>query len=467
MAAGDNAASKLLALDELLEEQYFKGYWEQSLRHGRSTNAIISYPEDGEFKVDGDGINIRFERGYTDNVRGSLNPTSDFPAPTEFDPDKVKFRFADQAPSSNDFLTLNGTSKISDLDLETGDAGALMAVADRLVKEEAEDYSEKLALFRNTDRTGLLAVVNGTPKQNDTLYFAGGASTPTNTTGLRVPIDGGSIAAFPRGRRIDIYNGVTQVAGNVAVTDRNPGDSSGPSIGVEFISSGANQSTGNLASVADNYNIYLSGGYNVGMYGFGAWFSRPASGDSFFGGTNRYLAARRYLAIQATREGVTPAVPIALSHLNEAGRVNNYIQDKMNTVVVVSAPEITDTLRSTLDQNAIIQQPAAGGNKRFAELGSMGVAFQHPQFGRSILMSDPLCLPNTVRIMVSEDWRGLYWGWKGYRVMPGIVGNGWYRNNQDTPNTGQGKFWYRNLYGHVGDVCLFPGRQVAILNVTA
>ena len=163
------------------------------------------------------------------------------------------------------------------------------------------NYDEHLAGLTHLPRTALVALVNGTPRQNDNITFLSATATPTNTTGLRVPIDAGSIAAFRRGTRIDFVNptgGAARVS-NVRVTDVNPGDPSGPSIGVEFISTGiaarrSTNGTGSLATVADNDQIYFSGEKDKGIYSLGAYFSRPAAtGDSFLGGVNRMTAANR------------------------------------------------------------------------------------------------------------------------------------------------------------------------------
>lgn len=464
MAITDNVASKLLTLDEVLQEQYYNEFLEQSYRHGRKTNLIIPFAEEGEFEVDGDGVNIQVERGYGDSARPSNSPLSDFPTPRPFDPDKYKVRFSESDASTNDFTTINASAKVTHLQLATGGAGAIVDVAQRVFTQLMEDWQEKLAILRNLDRTGRIALVNGTPKKNDReSYNAASATVSVNSDGARFQVDNGAIAAFHPNMRISFYNGTTPVATNVRITDVNYGE---PSIGVEFLSTGDDLSSGSLASVADNNAIYFSEAYNVGMYSMGAWFARPTVDETFIGGRDRTEAASRHLLTTAIREGAS-ATQITLGILNQAARASNFVQEAEQSVVLVGDTEMIDSLRSRLDDNAIVQQPPGGQAGRIYEMGAMEVAFQHPQFGRSILMADPLMLPNQLRIIVPETWRSLFYGWRGLQMLPQGEGFGnWYRMEAATPGTGKSKVYKCDGYSNMCDVCLKPNKNIAVLNVT-
>lgn len=464
MAVTDNVASKLLTLDEVLQEQYYPTFLEQSFRKGRKTNLLIPFAAEGEFEVEGDGVNVQVERGYGDSSRPSNNPLSDFPTPRPFDPDKYKVRFSEADPSANDFTTINMSAKVTHLQLVTGGAGAIVDCAQRVFEQLAQDYQEKLATLRNLTRSGQLATVNGTPKQNNLPTYSASAATPTNTTGMRILIDDGSIAYFHSNMRLDFYTGATPSARNVRVTDVNYGEKS---IGVEFLSTGDDQSSGNLASVADNDGIYFSESYGVGMYSLGAWFGRPTAGEVFIGGRDRTAAASRHLLTTAIREGASPTA-ITLDIFNEAARASNFVQEAEQTVVVVADTTMTDAVRSRLDDNAVIQQPPTGGTGgRIYEMGAMEVRFQHPQFGQTILMADPLMQPNKIRIIVPETWRSLWYGWRGPMMMPQGEGYGtWYRMEAATPGTGKGKIYKTDGYANHCDVCLQPVKNISIEAVT-
>lgn len=469
MAITDNVASKLLDLDELLQEQYHNVYLEQVQRQGRTINRVFRAVGANEsIEVSSDGITFQVNRAFGDTFRTTNAVHDEFPVARYFDPAKIKARYTEAGTSAMDFTVFQGSAAVTDVQLETGGDGAIIDASKRVVKEMRENYDEALAKKRNLARTARIALVNGTPKQNDTYLYSTAAATPTNLTGARFPIDNGSIAMFTRGQHLDFYSsaGVLR-AGNVEVTDVKY-EPDQVQIGVKWNTASSDPSTGTgLNTIADNDEIFLSGERNKGMYSFEAWFSRPAaSGDSFIGGLDRNAADNRWLICAATREGST-ATQIAPSFIDDAGNTILFKSDETLSVVAHMHPLVETTLRQRLDSMSVVQQPPDGvDSDRMYQFGAKGVMFQNPVFGAVKCIPDPLAQPNTVHLLVANDWRTLTYGWSGLRTLPGWVGS-WSRLPQSTPGSGYGKVWKQDAYAQHCDYCLTPSRQVAILNVTA
>lgn len=468
MPASDNATSRLIDVTDTLQEQYWPTFQEQIFRKGQSTNRIIPFAEKGEFEVVGDGVNIQVESGLSDTARMSTDPNSDFPTPRSFIADLIKVRFSESTTSSNDFATINTSAKVTHHEMEADGDGAIIDVAEKVFKDVTRDFNQKLAMFRNVPRSGLLALVNGAPVENDAITYAGGASTADNTDGIRAKVDNGTIAIFDAGMHVDFWDptNTDYPARNIEITDANtsPDDFS---FGGKFNSTGADQSTGNLADVADNDEIYLSGGKGSGMYSLEEWFNRPSSGDSFIGGLDRTSTDARWLLPVSTREGSSSA-QILPSHLDDLGDAMNFVTDEEDMgVVAYGDTRLVSSLRQRLDANSIVQLPPKSNGKRDFTFGAMGVKFQHPAFGMVTLLANTFAKPGTLRLLVPEDWRSLNWGWRDLMFLPGDAGiSPWYRPQNDA-GTGRSKFYRLDAFSHFCDVCLKPRRQGQILNVTA
>lgn len=465
MAEPLDSATTLELVSGVIQLDYWDTFEEQYPRaKGKTTNAL--FKPLGEL-IGGDGKIMQCEIAPGDTVRFNNDPLGDFADPDAFREATVKFRYSQETLSSNDFSEVSCSAQVDDVTLSNGDRGAIVDVAERVYQQLVPGYMRSLAMHRHLGRTARLALVNGTAKQNDKQYFAGCTAGPTNALGARVPVDTGSIAYFIPGMRLDFYtSGGTFHAGNIQVTDVNYADLS---IGLAYVSSGlpARLSTGDLANVADNDEIFMSGERNKGMYSFGAYMTRPTTGDSFIGGRDRTSATYRFLNPMATREGETNRT-IRLSDFDDFAIATQFSEDDEKAAVWMCDPSMHQAVRNIIGEDAFIQIPETDSRiKRFGNFGSIGLNYQHPAFGLVKIIADNFAVPNTVRVLVPETWRMLNYGWKGLKFMGGANGgaNGWYR--VPTSNgTGLTKVWKVDAYALVGDWCFRPWENGQILAVT-
>lgn len=467
MAEPFDSATYLEDVSGIVQTQYFPKFTEQTPQNMQMTTNKLFKPASEE--ITGDGKTLQVEIATGDSVRWGNDPLGAFPSPDRFQENTLRVRFNKSTLTSNDFSTVNASAQVDDIDLREGGKGSIIDFCDRIYRQVMPTYEYKLAIHRHIPKSGLVALVNGTPRQADNILFSSCTATPTNTTGLRVPVDNGSVACFRPGTRIDFVNASTGAvyAGNVRVTGYNPSDKS---IRVEFNSAPATAawtSTGNLANVVDNAQIYFSGEYNKGMYSLGAYFTRPAAtGDSFIGGVDRQGKTYEWLNPTVTREGSTSA-RIAKSMFNDLAIAMGYVENDSSGMVFLSDPEINQALRDEIGEDAFVQIPVDDTRmKRFANFGSVGLNYQHSQFGMVKIMSDPLAVPNTVRVIAPETWRSLYYGWNGLQPLKSGSGH-WYRVTAAEPNTGDSKIWKCDWYCNQMDFCFKPWQNGAILNVTS
>ena len=80
---------------------------------------------------------------------------------------------------------------------------------------------------------------------------------------------------------------------------------------------------------------------------------------------------------------------------------------------------------------------------------------------------DILAVPNTLRIVVPDDWLELTAGGEGLQMMPGTIAGIWKQMVSTTPGNGDSMFFQCQGLATMCDMCLRPFRQVQILNVTA
>lgn len=468
MAQVYDSESILLALDDALMEQYDGRLHEQVDRQGATTNRLIPFAREGEYEVESDGVTFHVEHRKGDYITARNTPIQDFPDSSAFRVETFKARFKADDASNHDFLTLDGSQQVLDLDIaKAGQKGSVVDLVGRLGSEMTADYNERLAMQRNLTRTGRIGLVNGTPAENDTIHFSEATATPDTTDGLRVPIDGGSISYFTPGRFYDFWDPTNNEysAQNVRCVHVNGEDLS---VGFEWVNPGTGlESSGLITNIADNDEIYFHGSKGAGMHSLGSWLAEPAAGDSFIGGRNRLSPAYQWLLPRSTRATAGSAA-VRGSFLNDLGRVMGWTHDGKVMGVFRMAPNILDTLRADIDEKNVINQPdTLRSVKRSFAFGAQDVVYQHPTFGIVTLASDNLCPLDQIQFTVPEDWMSLYYEWKGVRVMPGGDVGSWKRVTAASPQSGYGKAWRREYYSNHCDVCLRPSRQGVIYNVAA
>lgn len=451
----------------IIQQQYFPEFTEETTgRFGSTTN---KYFKPSMEPISGDGKTMQVEIAQGDTVRFGTDPLGAFASPDMFQAGTLKVRFNKQT-TANDFSHVSASCQTNDIDMELNGKGSIVDFVERMFKQIMPEYDEKLAVHRHLSRTCQVGTVSGTPTSNNAPNIAQATGTATNgaTVGGRFVVTGGSISYFRPGTRIDIYNGANKVAGNVAVTDSNPADRS---IGVQYVS-GSNpvrNSTGDLATVASGYSIYYTGERNAGMYSLGAYFSTPAIGgtDSFIGGVDRAAAANRWLIPVTTRAGASGNATLTKSMIDDLAIAMGFRDENEQGGVMTCDPDLHQKLRNEYTEAAFLNIPDGDNRlKRFANFGAIGLNYQHPVFGLIKIQADVLHTPNTVRFIVPETWRALYYGFRGLKMMPGTKG-GWYRLNETTPNTGLSKIWKCDWYALQTDWCSQPWKNGQILNVSA
>lgn len=468
MAEPYDSAWLLEDVSAIIQQQYFPEFTEEA--PGRFGAVVNKYFKPSMDAITGNGKRMQVEIAPGDTVRFGVDPLGPFAQPDVFQAGQIDVRFNKQTPANSDFSHISASCQTNDIDLEVAGRGSIIDFVERMFKQVMPEYDEKLAIHRHLSRTAQVGTVADTPKLNNAFNLTQATGTATNSGGARFTVSGGSISYFRPGTRIDIVNastGVT-VAGNVAVTDSNPADLS---IGVQSITTaGVNPvrlSTGNLASVTSGMQIFYTGERNAGMYSLGAYFSAPAvTGDLFIGGVDRSSSSYRWMIPVTTRAGATSAT-LTKSMIDDLAISMGYRDESEQGVVITTSPDLHQKLRNEYTEAAFLNIPDGDNRlKRFANFGTMGLNYQHPVFGLVKVISDVLHVPNTVRVIVPETWRSLYYGFRGLKMMPGTKG-GWYRVTETTPNTGLSKIWKCDWYALQTDWCSQPWKNGQILNVSA
>lgn len=449
----------------IIQQQYFSEFTEETPgRFGSTTN---KYFKPSMEPITGDGKTMQVELTQGDTVRFGTDPLGAFAAPDMFQAAELKVRFSQQTASPNDFSHISASCQTNDIDMTLKGKGSIVDFVERMYKQIMPEYDEKLAVHRHLSKTCQVGTIDGTPKQNTTFNYSQSTATPTtNAQGIRFPITGGSIAYFRPGTRVDIYRGANRIVNNAAVTDSNPADLS---VGLQSVS-GSNpvrNTDGNLYSAQSGDVLYYTGERNAGMYSLGAYFSIPAtSGDSFIGGADRAEKTKRWLIPVTTRAGATSAT-LTKSMIDDLAVAMGFRDENEQGGVMTCDPLLHQKLRNEYTEAAFLNIPDGDNRlKRFANFGAIGLNYQHPVFGLIKIQADVLHTPNTVRFIVPETWRSLYYGFRGLKMMEGQKG-GWYRLNENTPNTGLSKIWKCDWYALQTDWCSQPWKNGQILNVSA
>jgi len=445
----------------IVQQQYFGKYEEQYAdRFGSVTNKLFT-PESEA--ISGDGKTMQFELGPADSVRFQIDPLGNIANPQNLEAGTLKVRWNRTNTALHDFTLATARVQFDIYTIENHARGTIVDLADRIYRSVQDDFDEKLAIMRHAGRTAQLCLVDGTPRQNDRETWADAAATPTNTTGMRVKIDTGSIATIRPNGRYDFIRPATGavIAGNVRCTDIP--NFTEKSAGFEFITSGltGELSTGNLANVADNDIVVFSGTYNQGIWSFGAYFSAPSAGETFIGGMDRTDAGNRWAITQRLDAA---SARINKSHFNDMAIAMGFLSEKRRAGTVwMSDPTQHQRLREELGEESFIQLPIGDDRaERFMNFGSVGLNYQHGTFGTVKIVSDGLARQDRILILQNDTWKALYYGWKGLRALPADGGGHWYRMNQGTPNTGRGLIKCADWAGNCCDWCTRPWQNGVI-----
>lgn len=488
MASPHDEAISLKDLSNFLQEQYVDKIWEQVSRFGKSTNRIFRDAKSQEIEVGGDGVTFHVEDGGVDTVRTGVNPDTDFHDPSGYIDRKVKARFLENGTATtNDFREMHGSMQVRHTDLKNKAKGAVTNLAKRLVTQLTQDYDEKLAIHRHQGSDAKVGRwSNGAStsvKQNDFHTLSGATAYPLGTdTGFRIELPTGvSPSVFQPGRKFVVYNvtdatyvhtaaSATGSGALITVTDLNPDDQS---VGFSCSNAMADNIVTTSLGGGDTLDLYFGSATgttvnsekDAGLYSFGAWFGRPASGDSFIGGLDRTSPDNRWMLTTMTRESAASA-QLQTSMLNDLAVAMSFHNDGTSLMAAYSDHRLNQRLRDAIGEDTFIPYPTGGTrDERFAHFGTMGVYYQHPLFGLTILMADPLAPPNTIRFLKRGTWVQLNWGWKGFEMLPGTEGM-WYRMGSSAgAAAAHSKVYRADGYCLHCDVCTLPKQNGGILNV--
>jgi hypothetical protein len=453
----------LTTTGDAVREVYHDMFKQMHSRFGGKTNRLF---QPSKRKIDGDGINIQVQdsNAYPARFDTDVNPT--FPTPRTFGADTYKVTLSETA-SDNDFSTIAGSVSVTHLDIKrkyTKESAATEFV-NKTVSELLAHVGETTALHRHIGRSARVGLVNtAAPTQNDARLFASCSATPGVGTGVRFPVDTGSIAAFPRGLLLDNHDATTGAKTvTLWVTDYNPRDKSVGAWGVD--SDGNPDSSVDLTDlVGDNDVLYISGEKNKGLYSIGEWFAEPGDSDDFFG-QDRADADNRWLLPH--KSGPTSATAFHPRYLDDLCIELGYIdEDPDGGYVALTTPELEQAFRDAVGQDTIIPYPTnAQKGKLLAQYGFDGNMFRHPTIGRIMLQADQFATPQKIRFLRVGDWETLYAADNGFEFLPGDTG-GWYRQ-QAPDDSGRSTVYRMDGLCYMVDICLDPRRQAEIENVTS
>lgn len=473
--SGHPSAEALTALsdvNDILFEDYRDGYWRQFYRHaGRVTNKLF---RTGTLAVGSDGINYKMGLRNMNGVRIGADPLSDFPSPGSVTSTNLKIRYAEGSASTNDFRDFKGTIQTSIADLnrayreaQRGNVGAIIDLAAELKQQLVEDFSETIARYRHLPIDAKVAQVNGSLKANDRENYADAGSHASPYTSARLKVDNGAIAMFQPGTSWVV--GTTEVY--FTVTDYNPTDSS---IGVTIDSDSPNAAFNSTANTYDNMWIYpkpKSGtSKTTGMYGLGAWFSDPSSGESFIGGKDRTTTAWRHL-LPTRYTPSSSTVAISKDHFDQVATISQYIRDENWTPVVLTHTSVGDAIRRAVGYDSVtFDKP---DQAREVSFGTPGLYWFHPALGRVRIETDTIASPNRVYVLVPQTWDSLMYGTatsdsQPFQYLPGSIEGIWQNMQSNTPGGGSTMFFRASGYLlGMCDACRMPRVNMSIENIKA
>jgi hypothetical protein len=460
MSSFDNAQT-LLALSDALREVYHPDVEELHQRWGDPINRLIRM---SNRRIDGDGITIQVQDRVSGAARYGRDLNGAFPTPDPLGFKKYKVTLSED-PTENDFARLATSVSVSDLDLERVTSKGAAAVEDYVKKyfdDAVKDVAESRVKHEHIGRDAKLGVVNGTPASNDRRRFDECASIAA-TGGARVRVDGGPIAFFRRGMRLDVYSSAGTKRFSVEVTDVNVRDLSVGMYGIN--ASGQASSSVDLSAMADNDELYLTGEKDKGPVTLASWLTPPAgSGDDFFG---KDREDPDYRWMQPHYSGPSSAEAFDLRHVDSAAIELAYLSPSDDDArVTMARPELIQTYEDLVGADKIIQFPTSEQRGRLLAIhGFEGAIYRHAKLGRVMFKANPLMPEHTIWMLRPGDWEMLNAFGDKFHWMPGLRGF-YYRLNADEPGTGWGTVWKADGYGVQATVCLRPGDQIVIENVT-
>ena len=460
MAAPYDNAQTWLAEGSNLIRTYYMGFPDQQMRFGR-INKVFQF--NSKRPIQGNGVVVQVRDGNQYGARVDNDMLGGFPTPRSTASNTYTVT-ASETAASNHFRRINSSLQVSWFDVKRAYDAAISPidwVAD-MIKQSDADVAETMSLHRNLDSTAKVGTISGTPKKNDKQFYADCAAL-TTTGGARFILANGSVAALPRNRVIDVYNGAS-LRYTVYVTDYNPVDQS---VGVLGMTGGVPSTSVDISAIAANDAIYISGEYNKGLLSVGHWFSTPTASESFFGrdrtdANYRWLAVHRYAPSSSN-------VQLSKSHIDAAALQIAYRQEDDNTgYIAIMPPDLLQRYRNEIGALIMPVQDPQTGNK-VADYGFDSQAYRHPVLGKVELVADAFAATNQIRLLKPSDWEMLpYINGGNFEWLPGDGNAGnWYRVESGT--AGEGRTVIMKMDGFVmfADICLNPNRQIQIANVTA
>lgn len=457
----DGAVLSTLALvSDMFNEVVSPDLLEPPMALGGWTSKTFN-PKNDAITGDGKTYKIRYQRSAPATATRDMLAEFGDADPTAVSEYRIRFNQSDQ--SASDFGRISAPVQVSIYDIQNKGKGAIIDLVETLVSDFKKDIRNQKNLWRNVGQTGVLCLVNGTKKNNDAQEMALCSAYTTGATSFRANIDNGPIARLSPGMRVDVYSGSTLVADRLKVTDVNPFDVSGPSVGFE-IQSGS--TIANCDGVADNTKIVIYNSFNQGPITLEDWMSGPtATSESWIGGIDRTSKKYRQLIVPRMRYGSTAAT-IGKTHLDDLMIARGYLMEDDDITVIRANPELDQTLRNQIEAAAFITMPGdTERRKRFAQYGTSGFTYQSPN-GIVSLQTDPLMLPDRFDAYCFEDWYECTYGPSGVQIMPGDGGMGnWFRMASATAGGGRTVIFRMEAMQLFVDRCQRPQCQARVLNL--
>ena len=413
--------------------------------------------------VVGDGKNFKIKYQKSSPTTTTKNALAEFGDADPIAVSEIKVRFNQADPTTNDFGRSSAAVQVTHWDMVNKDKGAILDLVEDLVKDAKQDIKLQRALWRNTGPSGVIALVNGTKKGNQSTSMSECTAYSSGATSFRANIDSGTAARFWPGQRVDIYTSSNALAADrLKVTDVNPADPTGPSVGFE-IQSGATIADCDL--VADNSKIAIYGSFNQGPITLEDWMAGPTStSETWLGGISRLNKQYRQLIPLRMRVGSTTA-SISKTMLDDLLIARGYLMDDDDITVIRCNPQLEQTLRNQIEAAAFIQWPSdTEKRKRFAHLGTSGLTYQSPA-GIVSFQTDPLAAPTFMDAYCAEDWAEAVYGTRNMQILPGDTAGNWSRMNSATPGGGKTLIYRMEMMQLFLDWCFRPQCQSRILNL--
>lgn len=463
----DDAKTLLVTGANALRTVYREGFPKMHNRFGKKTNRVF---KPSKRRIDGNGLVVQVSDSNLYGARTDTDINSDFPTPRAIGTDSYTVTLSETA-SSNHLRRMALSLQVTWLDIKRRMSTNASAVdwVKELVRQSLENVGESTALHRHLDSTAKVCDINGTPAANDSRLFASCSAIGT-TGGARFPIDGGSIAAVPRGLVLESRTGST-LDYYVSVTDYNPRDTSLGVYGLNGnVATGEPTTSANINGLANNDSLYISGEYQKNILSLGHWFSDPSSGDSFFG---RDRTNPNYRWLLPHKSGPTTARQFTKTDLDNASIELGYItEESEGGYVILTTPELEQRYRNEVGKDVLIDWPTnEQKGKVLAQYGFDGGMYRHPTLGRVMLQSDPFAPANSIYGLRIGDWETLYapteGGEYGWEWLPGGEMDGWYRMPSATAGGGNTTTFRMDGMMLMCDICADPRNQFQIVNVTA